>query len=210
MNILIIGCDRTGTLLASRLQQAGHDVALIDRDPAHISAFVQETGFSGLTHAGLPIDLDTLRAGGIESSDAVFALTDDDTVNIMVAQIARQKYRIRRVWALVRDPGLKEAYGRCFSIWTVCPGELAADSLFRSLADEGPGAQFSFGGEAFRLEAVPLPHGAAGRALSALPAGTGTVAGLLRAGTVVLAAEARGETLRADDRLLLLRRCSET
>lgn len=208
MNILIIGCNRTGSLLARRFQDDGHDVAVVDQDPLRLRAFAQEGGFHGLSFCGLPIDVDTLRAGGIENSDAVFALTDDDTVNIMVAQIAQEQYRIGHVWAKIMDPALKAAYGTCFSIWTVCPAELTADSLYHSFLGTGRGESIAFGNDSLYVEAVRIPRAFTGRTFGELlHSQNGTVLGLLHAdGETVLTAQASQEVLLPDDSLLLVTR----
>lgn len=45
--------------------------------------------FPGVAAVGIPIDIDDLRQAGIETCDAVAIATPDDSVNIMVAQIAK-------------------------------------------------------------------------------------------------------------------------
>ncbi len=203
MNILIIGCSRTGVLLARRLQEAGHEVAVIDQDPARLKALSQEGWFEGPTCCGLPIDADTLTAGGIESSDAVFALTGDDTMNIMVAQIAQQQYHIRPVWAQIADPLLKDAYGRCFAIWTVCPGELTADALYQSFAARIGQQALVFGNNTVYFQQTEPPAGCVGGPLHAAAQALAgiTVLGLVReSGEVALAGE--DPRLQPGDRLL--------
>lgn len=207
MNIMIIGCNRTGTLLARFLQQAGHELAIIDASAARLSALAREGWFRGLSHCGRPIDIDTLAAGGIESCEAVFALTEQDTVNIMVAQIAQQQYHIKRVWACIEDPVLKDAYGRSFSIWTVCPGQLAADALYHSfLAVEGE-QQLAFGNDMVHFYPTVPPKTLVGMSLVAAAmamAGKGhTLLGVVRAGGEVVLAGVAEAVVQATDQLLL-------
>ena len=82
MNILIIGCGRLGSRLAKKLDRLGHDIAVVDRQ---VEAFENlDESFSGITFTGNPIDLEILRAAGIESCDAVAATKPEDNLNITV------------------------------------------------------------------------------------------------------------------------------
>ena len=87
MNILIVGCGKVGSMLASELDRMGHDVAVLDREEAHFTLL--DSDFSGYTISGVPIDQDVLKRAGIEGCDAILAMTEDDNVNIMVCQMAK-------------------------------------------------------------------------------------------------------------------------
>lgn len=215
MNILIIGCNRTGMGLARRLQAAGHEVAILDKEAERLDALARQGWFGGLTHCGVPIDADALVGAGIESSEAVFALTRDDTVNIMVAQIAQQQYHIQRVWARIMDPVLKEAYGRYFSIWTVCPSDLTADALYQSFVGRANQQSMAFGNDMVHFAQIAPPPQALGRTLAQLAMAElstgdldadgipGMVLGLVReGGELVLAAEQPQRQLAVGDMLV--------
>ena len=88
MNILIIGCGRVGSELAELLDKRGHDVSVIDRRPENFDRLPGD--FSGFTTTGVPIDQNVLRKAGIESCDAVCAVAQDDDLNIMAAQMAKE------------------------------------------------------------------------------------------------------------------------
>ena len=45
MNILIVGCGKVGSMLASELDRMGHDVAVLDREEAHFTLL--DSDFSG-------------------------------------------------------------------------------------------------------------------------------------------------------------------
>ena len=62
MNILIVGCGKVGSMLASQLDQMGHDVAVLDREEAHFALL--DSDFSGYTICGVPIDQDVLKQAG--------------------------------------------------------------------------------------------------------------------------------------------------
>ena len=96
MNILIVGCGRVGRRLVHVLERLGHDVSVLDEDAANLALLNElEPPFSGMAVAGVPIDGDVLRSAGIEACDAVAAVTKDDNINLMVAQIARELFGVK-------------------------------------------------------------------------------------------------------------------
>lgn len=51
MNILVIGCGKVGSQLASMLSEEGHDVSVIDRDAKNFEML--DDNFSGMTTVGV-------------------------------------------------------------------------------------------------------------------------------------------------------------
>jgi trk system potassium uptake protein TrkA len=60
MKVVIAGCGRVGALLATRLSAAGHDVAVIDKDPHAFERLGKM--FRGKTARGMVFDKDALEA----------------------------------------------------------------------------------------------------------------------------------------------------
>lgn len=59
-----------------------------------------DSDFSGYTISGVPIDQDVLKRAGIEGCDAILAMTEDDNVNIMVCQMAKEIFHTKTVLAV--------------------------------------------------------------------------------------------------------------
>lgn len=137
MNVIIIGCGQVGSHLACELQQAGHDVSVVDRDPALLDPAdnLQMADFDGLRICGEPIDADVLRQAGIESCDAVIAASSSDSTNLMCAQIAKQLFGVGRVAVRVDDPLRGEAFSD-MGLRTVCPTEFAVRALAAAIQEE--------------------------------------------------------------------------
>jgi trk/ktr system potassium uptake protein len=108
MNVLIVGCGRVGATLAGTLDASKHDVTIVDRDRASFAHL--PAGFSGTTFLGNGVDLDVLRQVGVEKVDAFLSLTDGDNRNLMAAQIAKEIFGVKRVFAKVNDPIRAEIY----------------------------------------------------------------------------------------------------
>jgi len=102
MNVIVIGCGRVGGFLAGLLDRGGNAVTVVDVDRA---SFVHlPADFKGTTLLGSGIDMDILRQAGIDTADVLLGLTEGDNRNLMSAQIAREIFGVKRVFAKVNDP----------------------------------------------------------------------------------------------------------
>ena len=102
MNIVIVGCGRTGAFLAGLLDQAGETVSIVDQDRAAFTRL--PAGFNGTTIMGNGTDMDVLRQAGIESATAFLSMTQGDNRNLMAAQVAKKIFGVPQVIAKVNDP----------------------------------------------------------------------------------------------------------
>lgn len=126
MYIIIAGCGKIGANLVKTLSNEGHDVVVID--PNEESFAQLENGTNCLTVTGMCIDEDVLKSAGIEHADALLAVTSDDNVNIMTAQIAKQLYHVPHVVTRIYDPD-KDAVLRQMGLNTVCPTMLTVAKI---------------------------------------------------------------------------------
>jgi trk system potassium uptake protein TrkA len=103
MYIVIIGCGRVGSQLASLLAQEKHDVVVIDKD---VNAFKNlGSTFNGVKLQGYGYDEEVLQKAHIERCDAFAAVTDLDNANIMACEVVTKLYKVPRVVARVYNPG---------------------------------------------------------------------------------------------------------
>ena len=102
MNVVIVGCGRTGAFLAELLDKGGDTVSIVDVER---SAFKRlPADFKGTPVLGNGTDMDILRQAGIESANAFLSLTQGDNRNLMAAQIAKKIFGVGQVFAKVNDP----------------------------------------------------------------------------------------------------------
>jgi trk system potassium uptake protein TrkA len=127
---VIVGCGRLGSLLAGRLSAAGTDVVVVDWKEGAFDRL--DTDFSGLRVTGDAAEPAVLREAGIEKSECVLATTQDDNLNLLVAEVARTVFGIRRVIVRVFDPK-REAVFEDSGLEAVSPTLLAADAILTSL-----------------------------------------------------------------------------
>lgn len=132
--IIIVGCGRLGSVLANELSATGHRLVVIDIEEASFDSL--STEFSGYKIIGDAIEVNVLRRANLEEADFLFAMTTQDNVNLMVAQIARKIFHVPHVVARVFDPA-REAVYQEFGIDTISPTKLAADAFMEMFHTRG-------------------------------------------------------------------------
>ena len=128
---VVIGCGKLGANIANTLSDAGENVLVLDRDKETFRKL--SPSFGGLAVTGDGMDLDTLQGAEIEKADVVVVVTNNDNVNIMAAQIAREVFKVKRVIARLYDPE-RECVYRDFGIATICPAVLSAKEIEKFLS----------------------------------------------------------------------------
>lgn len=132
-SVVIVGCGRLGALLAGELSREGARVVVVDRLE---SSFAQlDAGFSGFRVTGDAVEQRVLRLANLDRADCLMATTEKDTVNLMVAQVAKTVFAVPRVLARVYDPAREEMY-RTLGVETISPTSLSAGEFLRRFAGE--------------------------------------------------------------------------
>jgi trk system potassium uptake protein TrkA len=139
VHIVILGCGRVGSLLAHRLDEMGHSVAVVDQDPDAFRKLGPE--FSGQTVKGVGFDRETLESAGIERAHAFAAVSSGDNSNILAARVARETYGVEQVVARIYDPRRAEVYQR-LGIPTVATVSWTAEQIMRRILPMGAQAEY--------------------------------------------------------------------
>jgi len=132
-SIVIVGCGRLGAMLASRLSRSGSRVVVIDHDSGAFALL--EAGFSGFRVTGDAVEHDVLREAGLAEAACLLAVTEKDTLNLMVAQVAKTIFAVPQVIARVYDPTFEALY-RKLGIHTISPTSLTAREFLRVIEQE--------------------------------------------------------------------------
>jgi len=130
MKVMIIGCGRVGAVLANRLDEAGHQVVVLDRNQQAFRRLSEK--FSGERIVGNGLIEDFLRPTLQEKTDILFAMTDKDNINLMIAQKAKLNFQPGEVIAVVHDSILAGLY-RELGVETVCSTDLVIKDLLQML-----------------------------------------------------------------------------
>ncbi|MEZ4358037.1 MAG: TrkA family potassium uptake protein [Eubacteriales bacterium] len=124
--IIIIGCGRLGANLANALSSEGGDVLIMDKDK---DAFRKlSPSFGGLTVVGDGMEYDVLQKAQIYKASVIVVVTNNDNANVMIAQIAREVFKVKRVISRLYDPEREYIYQE-LGIDTICPAILSAKEI---------------------------------------------------------------------------------
>jgi trk system potassium uptake protein TrkA len=130
MRVMIIGCGRVGSALANRLDEVGHQVVVLDRNQQAFRRLSEK--FSGERIVGNGLVEEFVRPTLQEKTDILFAMTDKDNVNLMIAQRVKQIFRLQTVIAVVHDSILSGLYKE-LGVETVCPTDLVIKDLLQTI-----------------------------------------------------------------------------
>lgn len=99
--IIIAGCSRFGTNIATELSLSGRDVVIIDINENSFRKL--SANYSGFKVVGDATDIDTLMEVDIYKATMLIAATNDDDVNIMISLIAKNILNIDTVITRLYD-----------------------------------------------------------------------------------------------------------
>jgi trk system potassium uptake protein TrkA len=102
MYILIVGAGKVGYFLAKRLYQSKHTVSIVDKDRQICEEIAKDLEI--LVISGDGCDPKILEEAGIARADVVAAVTGDDEDNLVVCQLAKEKFNIQRTVGRVNNP----------------------------------------------------------------------------------------------------------
>src|SRR5213595_2324884 len=103
MYVLIAGGGKAGANVMRTLLRNGHEATIIEQDRDRYERL--ESEFEHQAMNGDATELFVLEKAGIKRPpDLVLALTGDDEDNLVICQIAREKYGVPKVIARVNDP----------------------------------------------------------------------------------------------------------
>ena len=127
MKIVILGYGRVGSRTVQALLERGHEISLIDKESSRLAKAALLEGVN-LVH-GNGIDVDIQHEAGMADADLMLAVTRDDNVNLMAAQVARTSFQVPRAIARVYEPSHAEAIQEDPQLIVVCPTLYAVDLL---------------------------------------------------------------------------------
>lgn len=165
MHVVIAGCGRVGSELATSLEKLEHSVVVIDKSSKAFDRL--RADFKGKRLTGFAFDRNLLEEAGIKEAQAFASVTSGDNSNILSARVARDHYRVPQVVARIYDPRRAAIYQR-LGIQTVATVRWTTDQILRSLVpDETPVELTVDNGEVVVL-AVRAPAGTVGKTVLGL------------------------------------------
>src|ERR1700728_5455218 len=152
MYVIIVGAGKVGWNLARELIAKDQEVTLIESD--HRRYRIVEDELEHAVHYGDATELWVLERAGIQRADLVIAVTGDDEDNILICQVAKEKYGCERIVARVNNPRNHDH----FRLLGIQPAVSATDLILRLIEHEVPryGLVHLLALEEERLEIIEL------------------------------------------------------
>ena len=133
MYIVIAGGGKVGANVARTLLGLGYEVTLIEQRPDRFRQLEEE--FEHQVQQGDATEIYVLeRAGVARPPDLLLAVTGDDEDNLVICQIAKEKYGVPKVIARVNDPRNQSH----FDLLGISPTICATSSIMALVEHEVP------------------------------------------------------------------------
>jgi trk system potassium uptake protein TrkA len=130
--VIVAGAGKVGWNLARELIAKDREVTLIESNHERFRVVEEE-----LEHAvqyGDASELWVLERAGIQRADLVIAVTGDDEDNMLICQVAKEKYGVQRIVARVNNPRNLPH----FKLLGIQPAVSATDLILRLIEHEVP------------------------------------------------------------------------
>jgi trk system potassium uptake protein TrkA len=108
MYIIIVGAGKVGYFLAKRLCQGRHTISIVEKDRAICEELARD--MEALVVHGDGCDPRILSEAGIERADVLAAVTGDDEDNLIICQLAKERFKVQRTVGRVNNPGNEHAF----------------------------------------------------------------------------------------------------
>ena len=135
MNVVIMGCGRTGASVAARLAGEGHAVTVLDVQEAAFRRL--PASFRGKRTVGSGMDQRVLESAGLREADGFMALAQGDNRNVFAAQIAMHIFGVSNAVVRLNDPFRSEIFSR-LGLRTFSPTVIGVDLAYKALMGPPP------------------------------------------------------------------------
>jgi trk system potassium uptake protein len=132
MYVIVVGAGKVGLNLARELIDKGNELTIVENSARRYATVEEE--LEHRAQYGDGSELWVLERAGIERADMVIAVTGDDEDNILICQVAREKYGVERVIARCNNPRNLQH----FELLGVKPAVSATDLILRLIEHEVP------------------------------------------------------------------------
>src|SRR6187549_3554759 len=119
MYVVVIGGGNVGYYLTKELLAAGHEVVVIEEDPARARQIADELGSIVIANDGCEGRYQA--EAGMARADVMAAVTGDDAVNLAACQVAKMRFNVPRSIARVNDPKNEKLFRQLAIDETVSP-----------------------------------------------------------------------------------------
>lgn len=149
MYIIVVGGGKVGYYLTKHLLSEGHEVAVIEKNQKKVETIINDLG--GVAIQGDGSDAGPMLEAGMNRADIVVAVTGDDEDNLIICQMAKKKFGVKRTIARINNPknehifsvlGIDTTVSYVDAIVAQIEREIPAHSMIHLLTLRDVGASF--------------------------------------------------------------------
>ncbi len=149
MYIIVVGGGKVGYYLTKHLLESGNEVVVIEKNPKKVDNIINDLG--GIAIQGDGSDAGPMLEAGMNRADIVVAATGDDEDNLIVCQMAKKRFGVKRTIARINNPknehifsvlGIDSTVSYVDALVAQIEREIPAHSLIHLLTLRDVGASF--------------------------------------------------------------------
>lgn len=157
MNITVVGGGKVGYYLIKTLLPHGHKIRLIEQDKHRCDVIAEELGIIVFYADGT--DVQALEDADIADADIVVAVTGNDEVNLLVCQLAKKHFGVRKTVARVNNPKNEHVFRELGVGPAISSTSLIASVIETELTAKNIKALLNFGGNDINISDVHIDSG---------------------------------------------------
>lgn len=135
MNVLLIGYGNLGQYLVKAFLGLKNPPNIVIVDRSQEAFKMLPTGFNGFTLVRDAWEVPILEEAKIKMADVAIMITNDENLNLLLAQVAKDIYKVPKVIARIIDEDNKRTF-ELFEIKTINPIERAAQEMVSYAVEE--------------------------------------------------------------------------
>lgn len=169
MYIMIGGGGQVGYYLAKELLSQPHEVLVLEKDPRRFKQLKEQLGANNVGK-GDACEVRVLEEFGCQRADMVIAVTGDDEDNLVICQVAKSRFNVKRTVARVNNPRNTDLFQMLGIERTVSPTEMILHTIESEIPHRKllPLMELSRAGLHLVELSVPNDSSAAGQTISDL------------------------------------------
>jgi trk system potassium uptake protein TrkA len=204
MYVVVAGGGRIGATLARWLISSGHEVSVVESDPATCVGLDDALG--SISVPGLCTSSEALRRAGANRADVFVATTLDDGTNLVACQLALHHFGVVRTMSVVNDDDNADLFG-ILGIGVAILTDLALAKLQEGFSTRGVThlmPMTNIDGKTMVSVKIPPTAGTEERPLQRIPLPAGTLVALVitRDGSVSI--PTADTSIRAGDEIVIV------
>lgn len=179
MYIIVVGGGRVGYYLTRALLAEGHEALIIEIEPRVCQGIIDELGSVCLRGDGCEVA--TLIEAGTERADMLIAVTGDDEDNLVACQVAKQRFKVPRTIARIKNPQHEVLFKKLGVDVTVSATNIILENIETEVPTHPMTHLMTLGDRGLEIVDVKIPSGSAtiGKSTKTLSLPPGSVLSLV-------------------------------